>query len=193
MTSPPRTRMTATERSAEVLAAAVTAFAETGYEGTKTDEIARRSGVSQPYVIRLFGTKQQLFVAAVHAVCDRIEELFRLAGAGITPDTDIDEALRLLAGAYQAFLVERELPLVLMHGFAACGDPAVGDPVRDRFGRIYHTICELSGAPRTRARRFVANGMLLTVMSAMQVVGPDAIPVPWAQEIIDDMNESDCD
>ncbi|WP_410790027.1 TetR/AcrR family transcriptional regulator [Kribbella sp. C-35] len=66
-------RLTAAERGEEVLGAAIQAFGRSGYAGTKTDEIARLAGVSQPYVIRLFGTKQQLFLAAVEAVCDTVE------------------------------------------------------------------------------------------------------------------------
>ena len=76
-----RVRLTAKERGDEVLRAAVQAFAVSGYEGTKTDEIARLAGVSQPYVIRLFGTKQQLFLAAVQSVCEQIEQSFRDAAA----------------------------------------------------------------------------------------------------------------
>ena len=34
-----------------------------------------------------------------------------------------------------------------------------------------------------QAREFLSTGMLLTVMSAMQALGPDAIPMPWAEEI----------
>ena len=78
---PPKVRLTAKERGDEVLQAAVRAFAASGYEGTKTDEIARLAGVSQPYVIRLFGTKQQLFLAAVQSVCEQIEQSFRDAAA----------------------------------------------------------------------------------------------------------------
>ena len=52
-----RTRLTAGERQDQLLAAAVTAFSERGYAGTTTDQVARLAGVSQPYVIRLFGTK----------------------------------------------------------------------------------------------------------------------------------------
>ena len=59
-----KVRLTAAERGEEVLQAAVRAFGASGYQGTKTDEIARLAGVSQPYVIRLFGTKQELFLAS---------------------------------------------------------------------------------------------------------------------------------
>ena len=43
----------------------MTEFAKTGYAGTSTEAIASRSGVSQPYLFQLFGTKKDLFIAAV--------------------------------------------------------------------------------------------------------------------------------
>ena len=171
-----KVRLTAKERGDEVLRAAVQAFAASGYEGTKTDEIARLAGVSQPYVIRLFGTKQQLFLAALHSVCGRIEEIFREAAAA-TPE------LSALGHNYKRLLSERELLLVLLHGFSASGDPAIGDCVRDRFGRIYTLVRDLTGASPQEAREFLSAGMLMTVMAAMQVLGPNAIPMPWAEEI----------
>ena len=52
-------------RREEILAAAVEEFGEHGYHGGSTEGIARRAGISQPYVFRLFGTKQELFKAVV--------------------------------------------------------------------------------------------------------------------------------
>lgn len=172
----PKVRLTAKERGDEVLRAAVQAFAASGYEGTKTDEIARLAGVSQPYVIRLFGTKQQLFLAAVQSVCDRIEQIFRDAAAERAD-------LGTLGDNYHRLLAEPALLLVLMHGFSASGDPTIGDCVRARFGSIYTLIRDLTGATPHQAREFLSAGMLMTVMSAMQVLGPNPIPTPWAEEI----------
>src|SRR4051794_41517453 len=107
-----RVRLTAAERGEEVLQAAVHAFGRSGYAGTKTDEIARLAGVSQPYVIRLFGTKQQLFLATMHRVCDQIESAFRRAAAR-------EATLSSLGEAYNELIPERELLVVLLHGFAA--------------------------------------------------------------------------
>ncbi|GGK67766.1 TetR/AcrR family transcriptional regulator [Nocardia camponoti] len=180
--------MTAAERSEQVLTAAVQAFAESGYAATKTDDIARRAGVSQPYVIRLFGTKQQLFVAALNKVCGRIEEVFR--ATELDPNDDVEDKLCTLGKSFDVFLAERELPLVLLHGVAGSSDPVIGEHTRDRFGRIYRLIEELSGADTHRTRTFVATGMLLTIMTAMQVAGPDAIAVPWAQEVLVDIEGS---
>ncbi|MFF0269281.1 TetR/AcrR family transcriptional regulator [Kribbella sp. NPDC004536] len=172
----PKVRLTAKERGDEVLRAAVQAFAASGYEGTKTDEIARLAGVSQPYVIRLFGTKQQLFLAAVESVCARIEQIFREAAAE-RPD------LANLGNNYERLLAEPELLVVLLHGFSAAGDPTIGDCVRRRFGSIYTLIRTLTGATPHETREFLSAGMLMTVMSAMQVMGPNPIPLPWAQEL----------
>ncbi len=181
----PRTRMTAGERSEQVLDAAVTAFAESGYAATKTDEIARLAGVSQPYVIRLFGSKQQLFIAAANRVCDRVEEVFREAASQVPPDATPEQALDVLGDGYGTFLADRALLLVLLHGFAASSEPAIGTEVRDRFGRIYRLVRELTGASADETRNFLAGGMLLTVMAAMQVAGPGAVPTPWADEIME--------
>ncbi|HEU4945968.1 MAG TPA: helix-turn-helix domain-containing protein [Kribbella sp.] len=179
-----RIRLTAAERGEQVLQAAVTAFAASGYAGTRTDEIARLAGVSQPYVIRLFGTKQQLFLAATERACDRIELVFRRA-AGERAD------LENLGHAYQTLLAERELLVVLLHGFAASAEPAIGDAVRHRFGRIYQLIRELTGASIEEAQQFLATGMLLTVMAAMRVAGPEAIAEPWAAELLACLEDRD--
>ncbi|WP_112246565.1 TetR/AcrR family transcriptional regulator [Kribbella monticola] len=170
-------RLTAAERGEEVLQAAVTAFGAAGYQGTKTDEIARLAGVSQPYVIRLFGTKQQLFLDSCNRVCDRIEQTFREAAAE-RPD------LESLGSAYEKLMAERELLVLLLHGFAASVEPQIGAVVRERFGGIHQLVRDLTGASAEETRQFLATGMLLTVLTAMQVAGPDRIPLPWAEELL---------
>jgi len=169
----PRTRLTAEERLDQLIEAAVTAFSTGGYAGTTTDQVARIAGVSQPYVIRLFGTKQALFIATVRHASARIEERFR-AAAAVRPD------LQSLGAAYDELLAERELITVLLQVFAAGGDPAIGPVVRETFGRIYHLVRELTGADEVAARDFLAMGMLLSILDVMRVIGPDAVPAePW--------------
>ena len=174
----PRTRLTAEERHEQLIAAAVTAFTTGGYAGTTTDQVARIAGVSQPYVIRLFGTKQALFIAAVEHAADRIEQQFRDAAA---QRADLES----LGEAYDEILAERELITVLLHGFTAGADPVIGPVVRDCFGRIYAVVRELTGASPEEARQFLALGMLLSVLDAMQVIGPGAVPAePWMTELV---------
>jgi AcrR family transcriptional regulator len=173
-----RSRLTAGERQEQIVTAALEAFADGGYRATTTDDIARRVGVSQPYVIRLFGTKQALFVAAVERACDRIETVFREAAAR---RPDVDE----LGHSFFGVLSERELLMMLLHAYAASGDPMIGPVVRARFGAIYGLVRELTGADAETSFTFLATGMLLTVMSAMEVVAPDGTGTEdWAEELL---------
>ncbi len=174
----PRSRLTAEERHRQVVQAAVTAFTEGGYAGTTTDQVARLAGVSQPYVIRLFGGKQKLFIAALEYACGRVEEQFREVARD-------DPTLPALGGAYEALLAQREVIAVLLHGFAAGADPAIGPVVRELFGRIYLAVRELTGASAAEARDFLATGMLLTVLGSIQVIGPHAVPpAGWSADLL---------
>ena len=173
-----RTRLTAEERHGQLVVAAVAAFSLGGYAGTTTDQVARLAGVSQPYVIRIFRTKQELFVAAVLHAGTRIEETFRAAAAK-------EASLASLGEAFEDLLAERELITLLLHGFTASADPAIGEPVRACFGRLFETARELTGATAEEARDFFATGMLLTCLGAMRVLGPDPVPPqPWMTDLI---------
>jgi AcrR family transcriptional regulator len=173
-----RTRLTAEERQQQLVLAAVTAFSHGGYAGTTTDQVARLAGVSQPYVIRLFRTTQEHFLAAVDYAGGRIEARFREAA-------DAEPTLKSLGNAYQELLAERELITLLLHGYTAAADPAIGATVRECFGRIYTTVRALTGAGPEQTRDFFAMGMLLTCLGAMRIVGPDAVaPHPWMTELI---------
>src|SRR5437588_5357504 len=77
-----RERKSAEERREEILEAAVVEFAERGLHGASTEEIARRAGISQPYVFRLFGTKKELFKATVARCLRQTLELFQRAAEG---------------------------------------------------------------------------------------------------------------
>jgi AcrR family transcriptional regulator len=174
----PRIRLTAAERGEQLVAAAVTAFARSGYAGTTTDQVARLAGVTQPYVIRIFGTKQALFIATLEHACNRIEQSFRDASAG-------SGDFATLGHAYDRLLDEPDLLSVLLHGFSAAGDPEIGEVVRSRFGRIYDTVKEITGAEPEQLRDFLAHGMLLTVLGSIRVAGPKAVPpAPWAAELL---------
>ncbi len=77
---PPSSRMTGEERRERILEAALDVFAEKGFHGARSREIARRAGISETLVFRHFANKEQLFNAAwehlfgSHAVTDDLGE-----------------------------------------------------------------------------------------------------------------------
>src|SRR5580692_8111461 len=88
----PATRMSAVERRADVLRAAVGPFAKGGYHGTSTEDVARAAGISQPYLFRLFPTKKALFLSLVEHGFGRVREAFIEAVGNLTGD-DAMEAM----------------------------------------------------------------------------------------------------
>ena len=101
---------TAEARREEVIEAAIIEFAEKGLYGTATDDIAKRAGISQPYIFRLFGTKKDLFIAASERICDRIVTVFE-AGAA---DPGEEPVLHRMGHGFTSLLANRVELLMML-------------------------------------------------------------------------------
>jgi AcrR family transcriptional regulator len=167
-------RLTAEERRAAVIRAAIVEFAKRGYAGTSTEDIAARARISQPYLFRLFGSKRDLFVATMAAVYSRIEVAFRTAAR----DLSGQDAVAAMALAYTELLGERDELLVQLHAFAASDDDVIRRAARDGFRHLWSVVGELTGLPDDDVRAFFAQGMLLNVLAAIDAV---ALDESWAK------------
>lgn len=167
--------MSAAAREQQLLRAAVSAFADGGYAGTTTDQVARLAGVSQPYVVRVFGSKQALFLAAYTHATQQIQETFRASAAAADRlgATTPQERLEALGAAYVDLVRDRELLSMLLHGFVAAADPALGPEMRRCMTDIYRLMRELTGADPEQARDFLARGMLINTLVALRM--PDHV------------------
>src|SRR5436305_949964 len=116
-TAPAPRRQTADERRDAIIDAAITEFAQTGLHGTSTEAIARRAGISQPYVFRLFRTKKELFLAACARSMQRITDTFEAAAAAEDPPgAETSGPLPRMGRAYAELLGDREELLMQMQG-----------------------------------------------------------------------------
>jgi AcrR family transcriptional regulator len=158
--------MSADERRDSVLKAAMIEFGLGGFVGTSTEAIARRVGVSQPYLFRLFESKKALFIATIDGCFARIAADFEAASKGLTGE----EALHAMGGAYKALLNDRQvLQMQLQMWAAACQDDEIRNVTRRHMGRLWRVVMTLSGSDDDRVMKFMAAGMLLNVMSAMDL------------------------
>lgn len=168
-----RRRVPAAERREALIEAAVVEFAHTGLHGTPVERIANRVGVAQPYVFALFGSKKELFLAAVERGFERVAETFAAAAAdyeaGRGPQ-DCGDVLTAMGIAYRQLLASDRDCLMLQHqSYAACDDDLVRKRVRKRFAQLVGLVQDLSGAEMERLNQFVARGMALNVAAAMDV------------------------
>jgi AcrR family transcriptional regulator len=67
---PRRKRLDAAARRASILEAAIPLFASLGYEQTRMADVAARVGVTEPVIFQNFGTKAELFAAALERIAD---------------------------------------------------------------------------------------------------------------------------
>jgi AcrR family transcriptional regulator len=165
------------ERREEILDAALGVFAEHGLHGASTDEIARRAGISQPYVFRLFGTKKELYLAVVARCFRQTLELMQRAAEG-KRGTD---ALHAIGDAYGELLASDRVYLrAQMQAYAASEDPEIAAVVRNGYGDLVAYVERVSGLAVEDAARFFANGMLMNVLASMGA--PDE---EWGRRLVE--------
>src|SRR5712691_3160978 len=120
--SPTAARLSAAERRDAILDAAQIEFADRGFAGTSTEDIARRAGISQPYLFRLFGTKKELFKASVERCLRETLEAFQAAAQG----KQGEEALQAIGKAYLELITSDPIRLRgQMQAYVACDDDEI--------------------------------------------------------------------
>jgi AcrR family transcriptional regulator len=183
MPSPTRTLSTAEARREELLDAAERVFAERGYHGTPTTEIAKAAGISQAYLFRLFPTKLELFVACVDRCFTRTMDFFRAAAAQARADGA--DPLDAMGRAYGAMITTegRSLLHLQMQIYAASNDPTIRAAAQRGFGELYELIRRESGADGPTLQAWFGIGMLVNVMASMHAHELDE---PWATALLDD-------
>jgi AcrR family transcriptional regulator len=171
-------RKTKEARREEILDAALEEFAERGLHGASTEDIARRAGISQPYVFRIFGTKKQLFKAVVARCFLQTLEIFQRASEGKRGV----EALEAMGEAY-VDLLERDRTRLQaqMQAYAACDDPELREVVRNGYGDLVAYVVRVTALPPIEIGRFFAVGMLLNVISSMNLQEQTE---PWGELLL---------
>jgi AcrR family transcriptional regulator len=162
----PSSRMSAEQRRDHVIRAAQMEFGRFGYDGASTAAIAKRVGVSQPYLFRLFPSKKAIFLVTIDVCFDDLEKMFEAAAGDLTGE----EALAAMGRAYNELLDEREkLQMQLQTWATACHDEEIRAKTRQRWGRLWQLVERLSGADQQRVIQFLAGGMLLNVFAALEL------------------------
>jgi AcrR family transcriptional regulator len=169
-------RMSGLERRSQVLGIAAGEFADHGLHGASIEAIAHEAGITQAYVFRMFGTKKALFTELVGAAFDRFSDGMSQAAEGAQGLS----ALALMGARYYELLADRTTLLLQLQGFAACGDSEVRDLVRARLARMWDTVADTTGLDPVTVKSFLAFGMLLSNVAALDAGELDE---PWARGV----------
>ncbi|MEC4019013.1 TetR/AcrR family transcriptional regulator [Streptomyces sp. H27-D2] len=162
-------RMSAEERRESVIRAAITEFARGGYNGTSTEAIARRVGVSQPYLFRLFPSKQAIFLAA----SERCLLKTRKAMAEELEARPEASPMEAMAAAYMRLIDDRDMLLMQMQMYVAvasaeaAGDSEFGAAIRAGWADLWDQSKLAFGGDAAETTDFLACGMLINVLVAL--------------------------
>ncbi|WP_127819703.1 TetR/AcrR family transcriptional regulator [Microbacterium sp. CPCC 204701] len=173
----PGRRLSSDERRRQILVAAMAVFGTRGYEGATTDEVARAAGVSQPYVVRLFGSKENLFLAALDDALSRLLAAFRAALRADDPEGDRAKGLtpqkaagKRIGHAYVDLIEVRGLHQTLAHAYLLGSTPVIGAAARRGFAQVWRFFRDEVGLDADEARAFMAEGMLISTMIGLRIV-----------------------
>lgn len=164
--------MSAEERRESVVRAACTEFARTGYHGTSTDAIARRVGVSQPYLFRLFPGKLALFRAVAERCFDVTLAAFDQASEGLSGA----EAKEAMAQGYANLILDRDVLLMQMQLYVAAAsaeNPELSSYIRQRWTGLWDFVRGRTGATDEDLSAFFGTGMLINALVALGIPAHD--------------------
>ena len=136
-------------------------------------------GVSQPYLFRLFGTKKQLFMAAIAWAFDHTVERFREAGRGAS---DRHDAFRRMGETYGDLVRDRRYLAIQLQAYASTDDPEIRAVVQEGFGRLVLEIVRHTDADPAELAAYLGRGMLLNVAGAMGLLEAET---GWAAMVRD--------
>ncbi|WP_066520777.1 TetR/AcrR family transcriptional regulator [Curtobacterium ammoniigenes] len=163
-------RMPASERRLLILESAREVFGKRGYYGATTDQIAAAAGVSQPYVVRMFGSKESLFLEVLDDALQTLLEAFRTAlAAAEARGASPDERRYAVGAAFIDLATTRGLHTVLLQAFVSGEEPAIGAAARAGFLEIYRFLVHEAGANDDEINRFLGSGMLFGVLLGIRM------------------------
>ncbi|MFC9493351.1 TetR/AcrR family transcriptional regulator [Streptomyces sp. NPDC056982] len=167
-------RLSAGERREAVVRAAFVEFAGRGYHGTSTEAIARRVGVSQPYLFRFFPTKHALFEAATDRCFQRLAQALGEAPATVEG----------MGRAYAELRADRDVTLMLLQAAATAASPgqdAFAARVRRGWLDLWDLAGERTGASPADLAALFAHGLPpAAAPHRTPSAAPASIPVPAA-------------
>jgi AcrR family transcriptional regulator len=173
--TPSRRRISGGERRESILALTSRAFAERGYDGVRTAELAKSAGVSEALIYQHFRTKAELYRAAVDRSAEILEErISSAAGAAGPPGERLERAVN----AFLEFVSDgsNAWRVLALH----VSDPELADYQRRLRSRATDALAGLLATdPRS-----AGNGLTraqLEQLSEVIVGGAEALANWWSQ------------
>lgn len=161
------TRLSRSDRRAQLLTSAREVFVNQGYHATAMDDIAEQAGVSKPVLYQHFPSKLELYLALLNASADDMVGQVR---AALAATDDNHERVHGTIRAYYNFVADNDQAYRLIFESDLNSDPEV-QAVVDRategcLQALTETITRNTGSDSERARLLASGLVGLSQVSA---------------------------
>ncbi|BBH22924.1 hypothetical protein Back11_42690 [Paenibacillus baekrokdamisoli] len=155
-------------RKEQILDAAASLFAESGYYKTTTAEVARIVGVTQPYVFHFFKSKESLYLSVLERASNRIHNAFG------TVQAPPEQLMETIGRAFAELLIEHRNEMLLVMMAYATPEPAVREYTRNEFDKVYERVksrFEQAGLPNAGdlASTFIGHGLAIAMSEVLSL------------------------
>jgi AcrR family transcriptional regulator len=175
----PGRRAGPTESRGEILAAARRLFAERGYDGATMRAIAQQAGVDAALVHHFFGTKEQVFVAALELPFQPADVLPQMIAAG--PRSEVGERfVRLFLALWRE--PQGRAPVLALMRSAATNEQAAEMVRQFVTSALLGRLADLLGVPRLRI--LAAASQLVGLVMLRYVIGVEPLASAGEEEIV---------
>jgi AcrR family transcriptional regulator len=171
---PPRRRMSAPDRRAAILAAALEVFSERGFREATLEAVARRAGISKALIYEHFASKRELTRALLDTY---VHELLGRLASAIASAEPGEERMRTGVDAVLRFVEER--PGAWRMLFRSSGDPDIDDLFAALQGEAAEAIASAMAADATAVGAAPPPGPAQIEMLAQQLSGAVQALASW--------------
>ncbi len=157
-------------RRMDIISAAIEEFAETGYYRATTMQVAKRAGISQPYIFRFFQSKEELLLAALEASWQRIASAFRQVVHSSAP-VQLEQDLIV---TYEEIMNAHRSEMLLQMQAQTIQEEPIRKAMQSGFRDVRGIVLEAfqrNGVknPEERTMLFLAKGMLCNISMALEL------------------------
>lgn len=132
------TRLPRAQRKEQLLDTAVSMFAERGFQGATTSELAKAAGVTEPIIYRHFHSKRELFVAVIDRASETTIAMWDRQMRG---SRDAAQRLRRLIGANPMVRDRgRGIYRVIVQAMMEIEDQEIAEALRRHISRLHDFV-----------------------------------------------------
>ncbi len=164
------------ERERQIVAAAVEEFAANGYAGASVAAVAARAGISKPLIYQYFGSKDGLFLAALHDVAGPMLE--RLEVAWSQEDDSVLSRVATLGAVFESLEPQRVAWKMLFDDSMPDGGP-IADAAWEYRGRTLQVT--VSGSERFLAARGIHDDLDTSALGAVWMGLVNSLVMWWLE------------